>query len=303
MEGSDAHPSRPSRRHRSSSPTGPAPSSRHVQRLPSDGEYQLERELEDERELRRQRRMRRDSRRREESVGRGLEAVERWREDRGAGYRERRGRDKVDERSEDSEDEEESDSETGEGSSLLGSSRGRGRRRSRDDDLEFGESAPPSRSWNSRARSPGVFRRSVSPPLDQIHPRLPSAKPQSQPPPLARAPPSSRRPINVDFRFPTSFSHSGLPSYPHSQYLPLRLLSPTIDPNSPEARHQAELREEEAGWRRNNRHQSVRRDHVDEDGEENLVFPALLACVLVLVPVLVVTVVLGAVFTAAKVDA
>ncbi|PRQ73300.1 hypothetical protein AAT19DRAFT_16053 [Rhodotorula toruloides] len=93
------------------------------------------------------------------------------------------------------------------------------------------------------------------------------------------------------------------PAARSTQYLPLRLLSPTIDPNSPEARHQAELREEEAGWRRNNRHQSVRRDHVDEDGEENLVFPALLACVLVLVPVLVVTVVLGAVFTAAKVDA
>ncbi|BGP22332.1 hypothetical protein JCM10295v2_001211 [Rhodotorula toruloides] len=115
-------------------------------------------------------------------------------------------------------------------------------------------------------------------------------------------PPQSRRPINIDFRFPTCFSHSGLPSYPHNQYLPLRLLSPSADPNSPEARDQADLREEEAAWWRNNQHYE-RRDHVEEGGDENLVFPALLAFVLVLVPVLVITVVLGAVFTAAKVDA
>lgn len=151
--------------------------------------------------------------------------------------------------------------------------------------------------------APGAIRRSESPPLDQYKPRLPRAEPYARPPSPIRAPPSSRRPINIDFRFPTSFSHSGLPSYPHNQYLPLRLLSPSTDPNSPEARRQAELREEEAAWRRNNRHHSARRDHVNADGEENLLFPALLACVLVLVPVLIITVVLGAVFTAAKVDA
>lgn len=106
--------------------------------------------------------------------------------------------------------------------------------------------------------------------------------------------------MNVDFRFPTSFSSSGLPSYPHNQYLPLRLLKPST--NSAENTHEAELRTEEAAWRRNSRHHE-RRDHVDAGGDENLIFPALLAFVLVLLPVLVITLVLGGVFTAAKVNA
>ncbi|KAJ8296374.1 hypothetical protein OF846_000758 [Rhodotorula toruloides] len=280
----DSRDEQPAQSSRSSLPNSRVMSSRHVHHSRDDDDF--EREADEERELRRQRRMRRDSRRREGLTGRD-EAVERWRAGGGAGYGERRGRDEVEDESEASEDEIESDSETGEESSLLGSSRGRGRRRARDDDLELGESAPPSRRWHSRVISP------------EPNARPPQPSHASRPPP----PSSTRRPINIDFRFPTSFSHSGLPSYPHNQYLPLRLLSPSTDPNSPEVRRQAELREEEAAWRRNNRHHSARRDHVDADGEENLLFPALLACVLVLVPVLVITVVLGAVFTAAKVDA
>lgn len=162
MDSSDERPAQTSRQHRSSLPNSRLQLSRHDHRRLDDDEF--EREVEEERELRRQRRIRRDSQRRAGLTGRD-EAVEQWREGRGAVHGARRGSDEVGDESEDTEGEDESDSETGEGSSLLGSSRGRGRRRARDDDLELGESAPPSRRWDNRVISPGerVVRNGPSP--------------------------------------------------------------------------------------------------------------------------------------------
>lgn len=152
MDSSDEHSSRAGRP-RSFTQPFQAQSRQPPHRGSSDRLDTFEREAEEERELRRQRRRRRESRRRgepehspeaESRRQHRLPSDDMWKALSGAtGVRE------------DTTGDEESDSEAGEGSSLLGSSRGRGRRRSRERDLELGESASSLGRSANRLGSPG----------------------------------------------------------------------------------------------------------------------------------------------------
>lgn len=95
-----------------------------------------------------------------------------------------------------------------------------------------------------------------------------------------------RKPPNVDFRFPVDFNSSGLPHFSHNHYLPARLQKCS--------ERDLELRvyEEEVG-----REQDMVLEHSRAaEGGDNIVFAAVLAFLLVVLPALVICGILGAIF-------
>ncbi|TNY17498.1 hypothetical protein DMC30DRAFT_405644 [Rhodotorula diobovata] len=151
---------------------------------------------------------------------------------------------------------------------------------------------PPER-WPEYPSGPAPFK-----PSSTVHLQAASSAEASSPhrpfPSTRHSPPTllphkPKRPINVNFRFPTSFSSSGLPHYSRNQYLPLRLLDGNDQDTGRDEQDAAEQ----------GRLSIVSRSsrHVEADGGDNVLFPSLLAFAAVLLPVLVICLVLGAIFT------
>ncbi|GAA5875286.1 hypothetical protein JCM1840_001919 [Sporobolomyces johnsonii] len=126
--------------------------------------------------------------------------------------------------------------------------------------------------------------------------------PPSPVPPHARSPslpsPSHHRPKrpkpNINFHFPSSWDASGLPRFStHNPYLPARLqqASPSHSPHR----------------RTDDWEQRFARPHrpygEDANDDENILFPALLSLLLVIVPIMVLALMLGAIFKLAGVNA
>ncbi|GAA5841689.1 hypothetical protein JCM9279_000731 [Rhodotorula babjevae] len=124
---------------------------------------------------------------------------------------------------------------------------------------------------------------------DLRHPAsLPHSTSKRAPPP-SLLPHKAKRPINVDFRLLSDFNSSGLPHYPRNQYLPLRLLADDDARECPDAQGAAEEGRLVVTRRPFHRHEA--------DGGDNILFPALLSFAVVLLPILVLCLVLGTIFS------
>ncbi|GAA5906538.1 hypothetical protein JCM8208_000474 [Rhodotorula glutinis] len=137
-------------------------------------------------------------------------------------------------------------------------------------------------------RVPPHLNRHADPPRSTPT-RLPPSVPTPVPPP-SLLPHKAKRPIDVDFPLPSDFNSSGLPHFPRNQYLPLRLLA---DDDGSSERPDAQGAAEEG--RLVVVHRPRHRREVD--GGDNILFPALLSFAVVLLPILVLCLVLGTVFS------
>ncbi|GAA5826351.1 hypothetical protein JCM11251_007265 [Rhodosporidiobolus azoricus] len=133
-------------------------------------------------------------------------------------------------------------------------------------------------------------------------PRLQHSLPPSQPPPSlpitypapGLLPHKPRPEIDINFRFPTSFGSDGLPSYPHNQYLPLHSLESPADEE--ERLEHNRLSERQSGFHR-------RRPNSESSGSSGgILFPLLLSFGLILIPILILSAVLGGIFAVTKVQ-
>ncbi|GAA5862571.1 hypothetical protein JCM8547_002109 [Rhodosporidiobolus lusitaniae] len=132
--------------------------------------------------------------------------------------------------------------------------------------------------------------------------------PASSPPPIPHSfLPHKPHKLNIDFKLPSSFTRDGLPlSGKKNQYLPLHLQdldddSPPATPHHRHTRHPSRGSEEISYRQRVRR--ATRRNREEEDGGDGLMFPILLSFLLILLPVLVLTGVLGVVFSTAGINA
>ncbi|GAA5918605.1 hypothetical protein JCM1841_002271 [Sporobolomyces salmonicolor] len=117
----------------------------------------------------------------------------------------------------------------------------------------------------------------------------PRSRSLSVPSPTNHRPKRPQRPKrpkpNINFHFPSSWDASGLPrSSTHNPYLPSRLQQASSS-TSP---HQTD--DWEQGFAR------PRRPGEDANNDENILFPALLSLLPVLVPIMVLALMLGAIF-------
>ncbi|GAA5912859.1 hypothetical protein JCM6882_009498 [Rhodosporidiobolus microsporus] len=134
----------------------------------------------------------------------------------------------------------------------------------------------------------------LSDPRPSPHQPFSAPGPPSSPPPglLPRKP---RPKININFRFPTSFGSDGLPTFSHNQYLPLRSLASPAD----EAHHAHQERLVEAQSRYRRRRQSNESSH----SSGGILFPLLLTFLLILIPILLLSAVLGSILAATSLSA
>ncbi|GAA5959116.1 hypothetical protein JCM3765_006346 [Sporobolomyces pararoseus] len=156
----------------------------------------------------------------------------------------------------------------------------RGRSPNRRPRFSISPSPPASRSSSQSSR------RSVSPSLTQY-----------QDPVLG---PFPRPKIKVDFKFPSSFNSTGLPNYPQNKYLPRRLQEQVSERQHLSAQ-QREVIEAGKHWRRARRRNRNSRGGEGEAEQGGPMFPCLLAAVLVVLPIALLSVVLGLVFRFAEV--
>jgi len=164
----------------------------------------------------------------------------------------------------------------------------RGRSPTRQRRLSISLSPSPSRSRSSsprpRSHSPDHSdSSSISQNFHHQHRLLPSLRPFHSPK------------IKVDFKFPSSFNSTGLPTVEKNRYLPLRLQDTDSRPEHLSA-HQREILEAGRHWRHRSRRRNSSGDGEGESEGGGPMFPCLLATVLVILPILLLSVVLGIIF-------
>ncbi|BGP45353.1 hypothetical protein JCM10450v2_001171 [Rhodotorula kratochvilovae] len=139
--------------------------------------------------------------------------------------------------------------------------------------------------------SPAPAAPNAPPPRLSVSPRpaSPPPDPASWYSPSSLLPHKPKKKININFEFPSHFNSAGLPQFAHNQYLPLRLMEdqPPYHDDQHNAAEEGRLTVVRRPYRR---HQ--------EDGGDNVLFPTLLSLAVVLLPVLVMCLVLGAIFAA-----